>query len=153
MYKRQGDAGVEELHPVVGPVQVHILLHVAAVGDHDAHADAEGEEELAHGVQHHVQEAGDRHAGEVRLQVDGEALELSLIHIYLAAQAGPGLPGLDELVHGVDIVKVQGTEIQDLHTASHSFAPEGRFLPSHHTEEGAESQGCLFSTGKVNSRM
>ena len=52
---QEGHARVEELHPPVGPVQVHVLLHVAAVGDHDAHADAEGEEELAHGVQHHVQ--------------------------------------------------------------------------------------------------
>ena len=49
----------------------------------------------------------------------------------LAAQAGPGLPGLDELIHGINIVKIQGTEIQDLHAlASRISAPEGVFFPS-----------------------
>ena len=45
----------------------------------------------------------------------------------LAAQAGPGLPRLDELVHGIDIVKVQGTEIQDLHCCLPYLRPGGRF--------------------------
>ncbi len=77
---RKADAGVEDLDLPVGLVQVHIVLHVAAVGDHDAHADAEGEEELAHGVQHHVQKAPERHAGEVGLQIEGKALKTGAGH-------------------------------------------------------------------------
>ena len=37
---QKGDAGVEDLNVADGAVQVDVILHVGAVGDHDAHGDA-----------------------------------------------------------------------------------------------------------------
>ena len=46
--------GIENLNLIVGLVQIHIVLHIAAIGDHDPHADAQGEEQLTHGVQYYI---------------------------------------------------------------------------------------------------
>lgn len=56
------DARVENFDLVVGLVEVDIVLDVAAVGDHDAHADTEREEELTHRVERDVQKALDGQA-------------------------------------------------------------------------------------------
>ena len=78
--REEGDAGVEDLDLVVGLAEVHVVLDVAAVGDHDAHAHAQREEELAHRVERHIQEALDGQAREVGLDVDEKALETRARH-------------------------------------------------------------------------
>ena len=70
----EGNARVKDLDLVVGLAEVDVVLHIAAVGDHDAHAHAEGEEELAHRVERDVQKARDGQPCEVGRDVDEEAL-------------------------------------------------------------------------------
>ena len=83
----EGNARVEDLDLVVGLVEVNVVLDVTAVGDHDAHAHAEGEEELAHRVKHDVQETRDGQPREVGLNVDKEAIHARARHAALVRVA------------------------------------------------------------------
>ena len=60
---------------VNGCVDIYVFFDVGAVCDHDAHGDAEREEDLAHGVQQDLQEAFYSQALEIGRQVDHEALQ------------------------------------------------------------------------------
>ena len=53
--RQQRYAGIEKLNLVDGLVEIYVLLHIGAVGNHNAHGDAQGEEQLAHGVQQNLQ--------------------------------------------------------------------------------------------------
>ena len=68
--RQQGHHRVKEADHHRGVHDVDALAGVGAVGDHDAHAQGQGEEGLAHGRQHALE--GDD--GEVRLQVESETL-------------------------------------------------------------------------------
>lgn len=63
-----------------GRVHIHIFLDVGTVGDHNAHGDAQGEEDLAHGIQQDLQEALDGQPLEVGRQIDGQSLESCARH-------------------------------------------------------------------------
>ena len=63
----KGGQGVEQFNLCQGNVQIHVLFHIGAVGDHDPHGHAEGEKQLTHGVQENLQKALDSHSPEVRL--------------------------------------------------------------------------------------
>ena len=58
-----------------GSVDIYIFLNVGAVGDHNAHGDTQGEEDLAHGIQQDLQEALDGQSLEVGRQVDCQSLK------------------------------------------------------------------------------
>ena len=73
--RKESDAGIEYFDAGVRLIQVHVILHVASVGDHDTHADAEREEQLTHGIEHHVEEFSDRHTGKIGLYVDQKSLK------------------------------------------------------------------------------
>ena len=56
---QKGNTGIEKLNLIDRLVEVHVLLYIGAIGNHNAHGDAEGEEQLAHGVQQNLQKASD----------------------------------------------------------------------------------------------
>ena len=57
--RQQGYAGIKNFDLVDRFVQVHIILDVGAVGNHNAHRDAQREKELAHGIEQNLQKAAD----------------------------------------------------------------------------------------------
>ena len=67
---------------VDGLIEVDLWLDVGAVGDHNAHRDAEREEQLAHGVEQDLQEPPDGQPLDVRRNIIEETLH-----------ARAGLPG------------------------------------------------------------
>ena len=81
--REERDARVENFDLVVGLVEVDVVLDVAAVGDHDAHADTEREEELTHRVERDVQKALDGQAREVGLNVDEQSFDTRARHAAL----------------------------------------------------------------------
>ena len=58
-----------------GCVDVNIFFDIGAIGDHDAHGDAQREENLAHRVQKDLQQALQRQPFKIGGQVDGESLQ------------------------------------------------------------------------------
>ena len=66
---QQSHTGIKNLDLVHGFVQVDLRFDVGTVGDHNAHRHAEGEEQLAHGVQQDLQKAADGQPFHVRGQV------------------------------------------------------------------------------------
>ena len=81
--REERDARVENFDLVVGLVEVDVVLDVAAVRDHDAHADTEREEELTHCVERDVQKALDGQAREVGLNVDEQSFDTRARHAVL----------------------------------------------------------------------
>ena len=72
--RQQGHAGIKNFDLVDRFVQVHVILYVGAVGDHNAHRDAQREEKLAHGIQQNLQKAADGQPLKMRGQVVQKAL-------------------------------------------------------------------------------
>ena len=54
---------------------IHILVDIGAIGDHDSHGHTEGKENLAHGVQQNLKEAGNSQSREVRHQINTKTLQ------------------------------------------------------------------------------
>ena len=72
--RQQGYAGIKNFDLVDRFVQVHIILDVGAVGNHNAHRDAQREKELAHGIEQNLQKAADGQPLKMRGQVVQKAL-------------------------------------------------------------------------------
>ena len=76
-------ARVKKLNLMNGRVYIHILLNIRAVGDHNAHGHAQGEEDLAHGVQQDLQETLEGQSLEIGRQVYCQSLETCAGHARL----------------------------------------------------------------------
>ena len=72
---QQGHAGIKNFDLVHSLIQVHLRLYIRAVGDHNAHGNAEGEEHLAHGIQQNLQKAADGEPLYVRGQIITQPLQ------------------------------------------------------------------------------
>ena len=72
---QQGYAGIEDLDLIHRFVQVYFRFDVGTVGDHNAHGHAEGEEQLAHGIQQNLQKAADGQPFHVRGQVVAQTFQ------------------------------------------------------------------------------
>ena len=72
---QQGYAGIEELDLVDGGIYINILFNVRAIGDHNAHGDAQREEDLAHGVQKNLQQPPQGQSLKAGSQINGQALQ------------------------------------------------------------------------------
>ena len=66
---QQSHACIEDFNLIHRFVQVDLRFDVGTVGDHNAHGHAEGEEQLAHGVQQDLQKAADGQPFHVRGQI------------------------------------------------------------------------------------
>ena len=71
---KQRHAGVEKLDLRNGFVEVNLRLHIRAVGDHNAHRNAQREEQLAHCIEQNLQKALHGQPLKVRGDVVEEAL-------------------------------------------------------------------------------
>ena len=71
---KQRHAGVEKLDLRNGFVEVNLRLHIRAVGDHNAHRNAQREEQLAHCIEQNLQKALHGQPFKVRGDVVEEAL-------------------------------------------------------------------------------
>lgn len=71
---------VKKFNLVYGCVHVDVFFDIGAVGDHNAHGNAEREEDLAHRVQEDLQEALEGEPLKIRSQVDREALQAGAGH-------------------------------------------------------------------------
>ena len=63
-----------------GRVDIHVFLDIGAISDHNAHGDAQGEEDLAHSIKQNLQESLDGQPFEVGRQIDGQSLESGARH-------------------------------------------------------------------------
>ena len=66
---------VKKFNLVNGRVYIHILLDIGAVGDHNAHGDTQGEEDLAHCIQQDLQEAPQGQPLEIGRQINRKTLQ------------------------------------------------------------------------------
>ena len=76
----QGHTRVKIFNLVNGCVHIHVFLNIRAVSDHDAHGDAQGEEDLAHRVQQDLQEALDGQPLEIGRQINRKTLQACARH-------------------------------------------------------------------------
>lgn len=73
-------ACVKKLNLVDRRVDIHVFLDIGAISDHNAHGDAQGEEDLAHSIKQNLQESLDGQPFEVGRQIDGQSLESGARH-------------------------------------------------------------------------
>ena len=71
----KGGGGVEDFDLVCGLAQVHIVLHIGTIGDHNAHGHAEREEQLAHSVQQNLEKALYRQPLQIGQKIDPQTLQ------------------------------------------------------------------------------
>ena len=144
---KHGHGGVHEADAHGGLFHVNVLLHVGAVGDEDAHAHGEGEEELAAGS-HHGHEG---ELGEVGDEVVGDAGS--------GTGASHGVHGNDEGEYEQDGHHDHGSAFHALlhaHQDDGGGAAEEDEMPGHGHEvagDEAHEEAVGRSTGSAASEV
>ena len=73
--RQQGHARIEVFDLVDGGIDIDILIDIGSIGDHDAHGNTQGKEDLAHGIEQDLHEAPGCHPGQVGLEIDRQPLQ------------------------------------------------------------------------------
>ena len=90
----QGHAGVKQFNLIDRPVQVDLRFYIRAVGDHDSHGHAEGEKELAHGVQQDLEKTAHRQPFHMGRQVIEQSLQAGAkLSVLICVGNGQGIKG------------------------------------------------------------